>query len=208
MLEIGLTGGIGSGKTRVADMFAARGAALIDTDLLAHEITAPGGQAIPALVEAFGPQCLRADGAMNRDAMRALVFADPAAKARLEGITHPLIRALTTARAKAIADAGEHPYLIYVVPLLVESGAWVERVGRVLVVDCTEETQIARVMARNGFSREQVLAIMAKQATRAQRLAVANDVVDNDGPVEALTAQVDLLDRTYRALSAAGVTRT
>jgi dephospho-CoA kinase len=139
--------------------------------------------------------------------MRALVFADPAAKARLEGITHPLIRTLTTTRAKAIADTGEHPYLIYVVPLLVESGAWVERVGRVLVVDCTEDTQIARVMARNGFSREQVLAIMARQATRAQRLAVANDVVDNDGPVEALTAQVDRLDKTYRALSAAGVTR-
>lgn len=205
MLEIGLTGGIGSGKTRVADMFAARGAAIIDTDLLAHEITAPGGQAIPALVEAFGPQCLRPDGAMDRDAMRAVVFADPAAKARLERITHPLIRELTTARARAIADAREHPYLIYVVPLLVESGAWVERVGRVLVVDCTEDTQIARVMARNGFSREQVLAIMAKQATRAQRLAVANDVVDNDGPVDALTAQVDQLDRTYRALSAAGV---
>lgn len=207
MLEIGLTGGIGSGKTRVADMFAARGAAIIDTDLLAHEITAPGGQAIPALVEAFGAQCLRPDGAMDRDAMRAVVFADPAAKARLEGITHPLIRELTTARARAIAETGEHPYLIYVVPLLVESGAWVERVGRVLVVDCTEDTQIARVMARNGFSRQQVLAIMAKQATRAQRLAVANDVVDNDGPVDALTAQVDRLDQTYRALSAAGVTR-
>ncbi len=207
MLEIGLTGGIGSGKTRVADMFAERGAAIIDTDLLAHEITAPGGPAIPALVEAFGTQCLRPDGAMDRDAMRALVFADAAAKARLEGITHPLIRALTTARAKAIADAGEHPYLIYVVPLLVESGAWVERVGRVLVVDCSEDTQIARVMARNGFSREQVLAIMAKQATRAQRLAAANDVVDNDGPVEALAAQVDRLDRAYRAQSVAGVTR-
>ena len=207
MLEIGLTGGIGSGKTRVADMFAARGAAIIDTDLLAHEITAPGGQAIPALVEAFGPQCLRPDGAMDRDAMRALVFADPAAKARLERITHPLIRTLTTTRAKAIADTGEHPYLIYVVPLLVESGAWVKRVGRVLVVDCAEDTQIARVMARNGFTREQVLAIMAKQATRAQRLAVADDVVDNDGPVEALTAQVDRLDQAYRSLSAAGVTQ-
>ncbi len=139
--------------------------------------------------------------------MRALVFADPAAKTRLEGITHPLIRELTTARAAAIADTGEHPYLIYVVPLLVESGAWLNCVGRVLVVDCSEVTQIARVMSRNGFSREQVLAIMAKQATRAQRLAVAHDVIDNDGPVEALTAQVDQLDRTYRALSAAGVTR-
>ncbi|MFC4523261.1 dephospho-CoA kinase [Cupriavidus pinatubonensis] len=207
MLEIGLTGGIGSGKTRVADMFAARGAAIIDTDLLAHEITAPGGQAIPALVEAFGPQCLRPDGAMDRDAMRAVVFADPAAKARLEGITHPLIRELTTSRAAEIAHAGEHPYLIYVVPLLVESGAWLNRVGRVLVVDCSEDTQIARVMSRNGFSREQVLAIMARQATRAQRLAVAHDVIDNDGPVEALTAQVDQLDHTYRALSAAGVTQ-
>ncbi|WP_354685551.1 dephospho-CoA kinase [Cupriavidus necator] len=204
MLEIGLTGGIGSGKSRVADMFAARGAAIIDTDLLAHQITAPGGRAIPALVEAFGPGCLRPDGAMDRDAMRALVFADPAAKARLEGITHPLIRALTNEHAQAVRDAGEHPYLIYVVPLLVESGSWRERVGRVLVVDCSEATQVARVMARNGFSREQVQAIMAKQATRGARLACADDVIDNDGPVDALVAQVDQLDRYYRELSAAG----
>ncbi|WP_432258301.1 dephospho-CoA kinase [Cupriavidus sp. TMH.W2] len=203
MLEIGLTGGIGSGKTRVADMFAAHGAAIIDTDLLAHEITAPGGRAIPALVEAFGPACLRADGAMDRDAMRALVFADPAAKARLEAITHPLIRALTTERAQSIRDAGEHPYLIYVVPLLVESGTWRERVDRVLVVDCAEATQVARVMSRNGFSREQVQAIMARQATRDARLACADDVIDNDGPPEALVAQVDRLDRQYRELSAA-----
>jgi dephospho-CoA kinase len=207
MLEIGLTGGIGSGKTRVADMFAERGAAIIDTDLIAHEITAPGGLAIPALVEAFGQACLRADGAMDRDAMRALVFADPSAKARLEGITHPLIRELTTSRAAAIHDAGKHSYLIYVVPLLVESGTWRERVGRVLVVDCSEATQVARVMARNGFTREQVAAIMARQATRTARLACADDVIDNDGPVEALAPQVDRLDQQYRALSSAGVTR-
>jgi len=207
MLEIGLTGGIGSGKTRVADMFAAHGAAIIDTDLLAHEITAPGGPAIPALVEAFGPRCLRPDGAMDRDAMRALVFADPAAKTRLESITHPLIRELTASRAAAIQAAGKHPYLIYVVPLLVESGRWRERVGRVLVVDCSEATQIARVIARNGFTHEQVQAIMAKQATRAQRLAVADDVIDNDGPVEALDAQVDRLDQDYRALSTSAATR-
>ncbi|CAG2146723.1 Dephospho-CoA kinase [Cupriavidus campinensis] len=198
MLEIGLTGGIGSGKTRVADMFAARGAALIDTDLLAHEITAPGGAAIGPLVAAFGPGCLRPDGAMDRDAMRALVFSDPTAKATLEGITHPLIRSLTESRAAAVRAGGQHPYLIYVVPLLVESGSWRARVGRVLVVDCQEETQIARVMARNGFTRAQALAIMARQATRAARLAVADDVIDNDGPPEALAPQVARLDAKYR----------
>lgn len=203
MLQIGLTGGIGSGKTRVADLFAARGAALIDTDLLAHEITAPGGLAIPALLEAFGPTCLRADGAMDRNAMRELVFSDPAAKARLEGITHPLIRKLTEARAAAIGAAGLHPYLIYVVPLLVESGSWRARVDRVLVVDCSEATQVARVMARNGFSQAQVEAIMARQARRSDRLAAADDVVDNEGPPEALLAQVDRLDQLYRSLAAA-----
>ncbi|MBB1636267.1 dephospho-CoA kinase [Cupriavidus sp. UME77] len=201
MLQIGLTGGIGSGKTRVADLFAARGAALIDTDLLAHEITAPGGLAIPALLEAFGPACLRADGAMDRNAMRELVFSDPAAKARLEGITHPLIRQLTEARAAAIRASGLHPYLIYVVPLLVESGSWRARVDRVLVVDCSEATQVARVMARNGFSQAQVEAIMARQARRSERLAAADDVVDNEGPAEALPAQVDRLDQLYRTLA-------
>lgn len=203
MLQIGLTGGIGSGKTRVADLFAARGAALIDTDLLAHEITAPGGLAIPALLEAFGPACLRADGAMDRNAMRELVFSDPAAKARLEGITHPLIRQLTEARAAAIRASGLHPYLIYVVPLLVESGSWRARVDRVLVVDCSEATQVARVMARNGFSQGQVEAIMARQARRSERLAAADDVVDNEGPPEALPAQVDRLDQLYRTLAGA-----
>ncbi|WP_186424723.1 dephospho-CoA kinase [Cupriavidus metallidurans] len=201
MLEIGLTGGIGSGKTRVADMFAARGAALIDTDLIAHEITAPGGPAIAPLVAAFGPGCLRQDGAMDRDAMRALVFSDPSAKTRLEGITHPLIRQVTEARATAIREAGHNPYLIYVVPLLVESSTWRARVGRVLVVDCQEETQISRVMTRNGFTRDQVLAIMRRQATRAERMAVADDLIDNDGPPEALDAQVAKLDALYRSLS-------
>lgn len=202
MLQIGLTGGIGSGKTRVADLFAARGAALIDTDVIAHEITAPGGAAIPALLDAFGPGCLRPDGAMDRDAMRALVFSDATAKARLEAITHPLIRQVTETRAAAVRDAGQHAYLIYVVPLLVESGTWRDRVDRVLVVDCSEATQVARVMARNGFAREQVEAIMAKQATRAQRLACADDVIDNDGPAPALVPQVDALDRRYRELAA------
>lgn len=203
MLQIGLTGGIGSGKSRVADLFAERGAALIDTDLIAHEITAPGGAAIAALVDAFGPGCLRADGAMDRDAMRALVFSDATAKARLEAITHPLIRQVTETRAAAIRDGGQHAYLIYVVPLLVESGTWRDRVDRVLVVDCSETTQIARVMARNGFAREQVEAIMARQATRAQRLACADDVIDNDGPAQALAPQVAALDRRYRELAAA-----
>ena len=144
MLEIGLTGGIGSGKTRVADMFAARGAAIIDTDLLAHQITAPGGRAIPALVEAFGTECLRPDGAMDRDAMRALVFADPAAKARLEGITHPLIRALTNEHAGSDGDIFSHCFKLMQIGKLVGTRTWGGVIGinpRHKLVDGSETTQ-------------------------------------------------------------------
>ncbi|MFL6656878.1 MAG: dephospho-CoA kinase, partial [Massilia sp.] len=147
-LRVGLTGGIGCGKTTVADQFGALGATLVDTDLIAHALTAPGGAAMAPLVAAFGPACAGPDGAMDRARMRALVFADPAAKARLEAILHPLIRA----SALAAADAALGPYVMFVVPLLVESGDWRARVQRIVAIDCPEEVQLARVMARNGLS--------------------------------------------------------
>ncbi|WP_055324790.1 dephospho-CoA kinase [Ralstonia solanacearum] len=203
MRVIGLTGGIGSGKSYVAERLAERGAAVVDTDAIAHEITAPGGAAIPKLVEAFGPDILRADGAMDRDAMRALAFSDATTKARLEQITHPLIREISLARGAAAQASDAYPYLIYVVPLLVESltghHSWRARVDRILVVDCPVETQIARVMARNGLPRVQIESIIARQATREARLAVADDVIDNSGPLADLLPQIDRLDRAYRA---------
>ncbi|AYB59683.1 dephospho-CoA kinase [Ralstonia solanacearum] len=203
MRVIGLTGGIGSGKSYVAERLAERGAAVVDTDAIAHEITAPGGAAIPKLIEAFGPAILRADGAIDRDAMRALAFSDATAKARLEQITRPLIREISLARGAAAQASDAYPYLIYVVPLLVESltghHSWRARVDRILVVDCPVETQIARVMARNGLPRAQIESIIARQATREARLAVADDVIDNGGPLADLLPQIDRLDRAYRA---------
>ncbi|MES3024407.1 MAG: dephospho-CoA kinase [Pseudomonadota bacterium] len=191
--SIGLTGGIGCGKSTVADMFAARGATLVDTDLIAHELTGPHGAAMAALVAEFGPGCAGADGALDRAAMRARVFGDERARARLEAILHPRIRA--AAEAAALAATG--PYTIFVVPLLVESGSWRERVARVLVVDCRESTQLARVMARNGLQEAQVRAIMAAQVPRQTRLAAADDVIDNDDGVAALAPQVERLHQFY-----------
>ncbi|VWC20409.1 dephospho-CoA kinase [Burkholderia pseudomultivorans] len=194
MFSVGLTGGIGSGKTTVADLFAARGATLVDTDLIAHRITAPGGLAMPAIKQAFGPDFVAADGSLDRARMRTLIFSDDDARRRLEAITHPLIRAETDREAREARGA----YVIYVVPLLVESGNWKTRADRVLVVDCPVETQIARVMRRNGFTREQVEAIIARQATRDARLAAADDVIVNDAATpDELAAQVDVLHRRY-----------
>ncbi|QBC33161.1 dephospho-CoA kinase [Pandoraea sp. XY-2] len=195
---IGLTGGIGSGKTTVANLFATHGIAIIDTDAIAHSITAPGGAAMPAIRREFGDAFVAPDGALDRARMRDAVFTDDAARARLEAITHPLIR---TECERAASDA-KGPYLIFVVPLLVESGKWRERVQRVLVVDCTEQTQIARVMSRNGFTRDQVQAIMARQASRAQRLAAADDVIDNDVQHAPLAPQVDRLHAAYLKFAA------
>ena len=194
---VGLTGGIGCGKTAVSDRFAALGASIIDTDVIAHALTAPHGAAMDAVLEAFGPAFITADGALDRVRMRELVFSDPAAKARLEAILHPRIRAATAAAA-AIASG---TYLIYVVPLLVESGGWRERVDRVLVIDCPEQVQIARVMRRNALSEAQVRAIMATQASRAERLAAADDVIVNDGGLDALDRQIALLHAQYLAFS-------
>lgn len=199
--SVGLTGGIGSGKTTVADMFAARGAAVIDTDQIAHQLTVPHGAAIAEIRAQFGEIFLTESGAMDRAKMREYVFSEPAAKARLEAILHPLIR-IEVERA---AQQAQGEYLIFVVPLLVESKSWKQRVSRVLVVDCLEETQIRRVMSRNGLPEEQVRAIMAAQASRQERLAAADDVIDNNGDAIALVSQVDRLHRMYAALARAGV---
>ena len=194
---VGLTGGIGCGKTTVADMFAELGAALVDTDLIAHAMTAPHGPAMPAIIAEFGPAFAGPDGALDRAAMRALVFADPAARARLEAILHPRIRDA----ALAAAAAATGPYVIYVVPLLIESGTWRARVARVLAIDCPEEVQVARVMARNNMTEEQVRAIMATQVTRAERLAAADDVISNVGGREDLRPQIARLHANYLAFS-------
>jgi dephospho-CoA kinase len=190
---VGLTGGIGCGKTTVADLFAARGAAVIDTDQIAHSLTAPQGAAMPALIEEFGAEFATAEGALDRAKMRALVFSDPGARARLEGILHPRIREATA--AAALLATG--PYVMFVVPLLIESGTWRERVARVLAIDCPEEVQVARVMARNGLDESQVRAIMAAQVTRAQRQAAADDLILNDDGLDALTPQVERLHAFY-----------
>jgi dephospho-CoA kinase len=190
---VGLTGGIGCGKTTVADLFAARGAAVIDTDQIAHSLTAPQGAAMPALIAEFGAEFATTEGALDRAKMRALVFSDPGARARLEGILHPRIREATA--AAALLATG--PYVMFVVPLLIESGTWRERVARVLAIDCPEEVQVARVMARNGLDEGQVRAIMAAQVTRAQRQAAADDIILNDDGLEALTPQVERLHAFY-----------
>jgi dephospho-CoA kinase len=200
MFAVGLTGGIGSGKSTVADLFVKHGVTLVDTDVIAHRVTAPQGLAMPAIAAEFGASYVAVDGSLDRARMRALVFSDETARKRLEAITHPLIRA-ETERERQQASG---PYVIIVVPLLVESGNWKARVDRVLTVDCSVETQIARVMRRNAFTREQVLAIIARQATREARLAAADDVIVNDGrPLEELALDVGQLHRTYVSLAGA-----
>ncbi|CAN7546795.1 dephospho-CoA kinase [Pseudoduganella sp. LjRoot289] len=200
--SVGLTGGIGSGKSVVASMFAARGATIVDTDKIAHGMTVAGGPAMPALLAEFGPEFADASGAMDRARMRALVFSDATAKARLEAILHPLIRGAALAEAEAATGS----YVIFDVPLLVESGAWRSRVARVLVVDCPEAVQIARVMARNKMPASQVQAIMAAQAPRSTRLAAADDIINNEGDLAALEPQIARLHDLYLAFSAGTIT--
>jgi dephospho-CoA kinase len=201
--SVGLTGGIGCGKTTVADMFAARGAAVIDTDRIAHQLTAPGGLAIPAIRARFGDAFLTSSGAMDREKMRALVFADSVAKIDLESILHPLIRTETEHAATQARGA----YLIFVVPLLIESGTWKQRISRLLVIDCPEPMQVIRVMNRNGLSKPQVQAIMATQVSRKERLDAADDVIVNDGDASALVPQIDCLHTLYTSLSALAAIR-
>jgi len=191
---VGLTGGIGSGKSAVADLFGALDVNVVDADAVAHALTKAGGGAMPAVCAEFGDGVADADGALDRAAMRARVFADPSARKRLEAILHPMIREESERRLAAGADA---PYAILMVPLLVESGSYRQRVNRIAVVDCAEETQIARVISRNGLAREEVERILAAQATRAERLAAADDVIDNDGPLAALAPQIERLHSKY-----------
>lgn len=202
-LLIGLTGGIGSGKSTVADLFAARGVQIVDTDAVAHALTGAGGAAMPAIREAFGDGVITADGALDRAAMRTLVFENAEERRRLEAILHPMIRHT----CELMIGEATSPYAMLVVPLMIESGShWRERVARLLVVDCPDETRIERVMRRSHLERSQVEAIMATQATREQRLAAADDVVDNSGGQEALEPQVVPLHERYLALAAGGGT--
>ena len=193
---IGLTGGIGSGKSTVADAFAALGAGVVDTDQIAHLLTAPNGAAMPAILAEFGPNVVDTTGAMDRSAMRRLVFSDPLARRRLEAILHPMIGTETTHALEAV----DGPYRIVVVPLLVEGHHWRSRVDRVLVVDCPRALQIERVIQRSGLALEQIEAILDAQATREERLAQADDVIDNAGAPEALTDQINALHAEYYQL--------
>jgi dephospho-CoA kinase len=194
-----LTGGIGSGKSSVARLFEARGVAVIDADALAHELTAPGGAAIPAIRAAFGPEVIDARGALDRERMRQRAFGDPAARKQLEAILHPMIRAESERRRAAATSA----YVILMIPLLVESGEPRRRCDRVLVIDCPEEEQIRRVMLRSNLARAEVQAIMATQASRDERLAHADDVIDNRGDPSRLDAQVEALHARYLSLAGA-----
>jgi dephospho-CoA kinase len=179
--RIGLTGGIGSGKSTVAGFLARRGAAIIDADAISRSLTAPGGRAMAAIASTFGESMLGSDGAMNRQAMRERIFRDPQAKRQLEQIIHPLVNQITAEQAQAAVQSG-HGVLVFDVPLLVESGErWRKQVDRVMVVDCDTETQTQRVMARSGLSAGEVNRIVAQQASRAQRLACADWVVVNQG---------------------------
>ncbi len=191
LLRIGLTGGIGSGKSTVAALLRDCGAAVIDSDALAHALTAPGGAALPAIAARFGSDVIGHDGAMDRARMREKVFADPAARQALEGILHPMIAQATQRAAEAVPEGQP---IVFDVPLLVESRQWPGRVQRVLVVDCRETTQVARVMARSGWTAEAVQQVLAQQASRQARRAAADAVLFNDDlPLDGLRTQVQQL---------------
>lgn len=194
-LRIGLTGGIGSGKSTVAARLQQLGAVVIDSDAIARELTAPNGAALPAIEAAFGESAIGADGALDRARMREMAFGDPGARHRLEGILHPMISAEALRRAAA---AGERT-VVFDIPLLAESKHWRERVQRVLVVDCSEQTQIERVMQRSGWSADAVRQVIAQQSSRESRRAIADAVILNDGiSLQELHAQVDAAWRSWR----------
>ena len=203
---VGLTGGIGSGKSAAAEIFGLLGAAIVDSDAIAHALTAPGGDAIAAIAQQFGAQYIGPDGALDRQRMRDRIFRDPPAKALLESILHPRIRELSIAQAAAAAR-DRVPYVVLVVPLLIESGGWRSRVDRILVIDCSPATQEARVRARSRLDAALVQAIIAQQARRADRLDAADDVLVNEGPLEQLTARVTRLHRRYCEFARGGAGR-
>jgi dephospho-CoA kinase len=195
---VGLTGGIGSGKSAAAQVFEELGPTVIDTDAIAHALTAPRGAAIEPIRAAFGPGYITAEGALARPWMRELVFADAAKKRLLEAILHPLIRE----RSSELVLAARGPYVILMVPLLIESGDYRARCQRILVVDCPEELQVERITARSGLTAEQARAIMANQVSREARLAAADDVLDNSRDPAHLRRQVEALHPRYLQLAA------
>jgi dephospho-CoA kinase len=196
MLIVGLTGGIGSGKSTVARRLEERGAGVIDADVLAREQVAPGMPALAEIVREFGPGVMSSDGSLDRRALRRQVFADEAARKRLEALLHPRIRKAMQAAVRRL----ETPYVVLVIPLLLETGQ-TDLVQRILVVDLPEEQQVARVMTRDGQQEEQVRAILAAQWPRARRLAAADDVIDNSGSLEGLLALTDAMHERYMSLS-------
>lgn len=194
-IHIGLTGGIGSGKSTVAAMLVQHGATLVDTDAIARQLTLPGSAAMPAVAQAFGPSVIATDGGLDRAAMRTLVFAEATAKHRLEEILHPMIGAEATRQAQQARGA-----VVFDVPLLAESSHWRDRVDRVLVVDCRESTQLDRVMQRPGWTQETARAVIAQQASRPVRRACADAVLYNDGlSIERLALEVQALCRRWLA---------
>jgi len=195
--RVGLTGGIGSGKSAVAGQFSELGVAVVDSDEISHALTGANGAAMPAIQATFGADVVAADGSLDRAAMRQRVFTDASARQQLESILHPLIRAESD-RQLATANS---IYAVLVVPLLIESGDYRDMVDRVLVVDCADVTRVSRVMSRSHLSCAEVEQIMAAQATRESRLAVADDVIENDGSLAELAAQVATLDLRYRRLA-------
>jgi dephospho-CoA kinase len=197
-LVVGLTGGIGSGKSAAADAFGRLGASVVDTDAIAHELTGPGGAAVPQVKRLFGDALVDGTGAMDRKRMRELIFADAEKKRRLEALLHPMIRAESERRIAAAPG----PYVVHVVPLLVESPGFRERYRRVLVVDCPEALQVARVRQRSGLAEEEIRRIIASQIQRESRLAAADDVIDNSGSIAAMQQQVLKLHEKYLALAA------
>jgi len=201
---VGVTGGIGSGKTTVANLFAELGAAVVDTDAIAHELTGPQGAAMPEIIRVFGKGILRTDGSLDRAAMRQLCFSDPDARRRLEAILHPMIRSESVNRCQ---NASHAPYVLLVVPLLVESGAYREHIDRILVIDCAESVQVARVMARSHLSADEIRAIMATQASREIRRAAADDILTNDNDLDELQPQVLHLHQQYAELAREGRAR-
>lgn len=197
MFRVGLTGGIASGKSRVAEFFAALGVPVIDSDVIAREIVAPGSEGLAAIVRRFGPSVLRTDGQLDRRALREVVFADPAARGDLEAITHPLIRS----RMHELNAEARGPYVINAIPLLAETGGRRD-LDRVLVVDCPEALQVARVMARDRVDEAAARAVIAAQAPRSARLAIADDVIVNEGDLTTLEAAVRALHERYQTLAA------
>lgn len=202
MFKLGLTGGIGSGKTHVANLLASWGATVIDTDSIAHQLTGPGGAAIDAIRAAFGAELIDAGGALDRGKMRELVFADASRRIELEAILHPRIAGEVFRQAQEATGI----YAVFVVPLLIESGRWRDRIDRLCVVDCEEETQVARVQARSGIPIETIRRIMAAQVPRAERLAAADDIIANmaNTSLGDLEKQVLVLHKAWCNLAQSG----